>query len=278
MDAFSEECARHLAPWLDRPLASLRRNEVATRHEELTDTSGPYLANRVLQQFRAVYNTAARRFEDLPPTNPVIAVTFNRVRRRRQPIPWDELPAWRQRVDSLSNPVRRDLQLFLLFTGLRSLDARTVRVEHLDLDAATLHRPRPKGGEDRAFTVPLAGCVVHLLRARIADNALRYPGAPSWLFPTRDRTGRITHVQEPKEQRVVAGRKVPWLPSPHRLRDTFASAAHEARVHPLDLKVLMNHALPATDDVTEGYIRPSIDHLRGCVEEVAAFLRSRMLS
>ena len=60
------------------------------------------------------------------------------------------------------------------------------------------------------------------------------------------------------------------------MRDTFASAAHEARVHPLDLKVLMNHALPAADDVTQGYIRPSIEHLRGCVEQIAGFLTGRM--
>ena len=72
------------------------------------------------------------------------------------------------------------------------------------------------------------------------------------------------------------GRKVEHLPSPHRLRDTFATAGHEARVHPLDLKVLMNHTLPAGDDVTEGYIRPSVGHLRGCVEQVAAFLLERM--
>ena len=143
MEAFVEECARHLADWLDRPLASLSRNEVAVRHEELTERCGPYLANRVLQQFRAVYNTAARRFEELPATNPVVAVTFNRVRRRRDPIPWDRLAAWRRRVDGLANPVRRDLQLFLLFTGLRSLDARTVRWEHLDCARGTLHRPKP---------------------------------------------------------------------------------------------------------------------------------------
>ena len=276
MHAFHEECARHLAPWLARPLASLRRHEVALRHEELTATSGPYLANRVLHQFRAVYNTAARRFEDLPATNPIVAVTFNRVRRRRQPIPWAELPAWRARVENLRNPVRRDLQLVLLFTGLRSLDARSMRWEDVDLGAGTVHRPRPKGGEDRAFTVPVSGCVLALLRLRRTGNRAIVGDDGGWVFPARDRRGRITHVQEAKEQRLVAGRKVAWLPSPHRLRDTFASAAHEARVHPLDLKVLLNHALPAADDVTQGYIRPSVEHLRTSVEAVAAFLAERM--
>jgi integrase len=271
----TEETARHLGDWLERPVAGLRRQEVALRHEALSETSGPWLANRVMQQLRAVWNTAARRCEDLPPVNPVVAVTFHRVTRRRQPIPWSELPAWRARVDALSNPVRRDLQRFLLLTGLRSLDARTVRIEHLDLVAGTLHRPEPKGGERRAFTIPVARVVDEMLERRV-DALSPDERAAGWLFPTRDRAGRLTHVREPKEQRVVAGRKRPWLPSPHRLRDTFATAAHEAGVHPLDLKVLMNHALPAADDVTLGYIRPSLEHLRTSVERVAGFLEERM--
>ena len=276
MDAFSDECAHYLSDWLDRPLASLRRHEVAERHEALTESSGPYLANRVLHQFRAVYNSAVRRFEDLPPTNPVIAVTFNRVRRRRQPIPWSDLPVWRRKVDAIANPIRRDLQLFLLFTGLRNQDARTVRWEHVDLEAGTVHRPRPKGGEDRAFTVPLASFARELLERRRTDNPRLFPVDGGWVFPARHRDGSVTHVIEAKESRTVGGRHVAYLPSPHRLRDTFASAAHEARIHPLDLKVLLNHALPATDDVTEGYIRPSVEHLRVSVESIARFLVSHI--
>jgi len=276
IETLREESARHLADWLPRPLASISRNECALRHEFLSDHRGPYVANRVMQQFRAVYNTAARRMEQLSPTNPVIAVTFNRVRRRRQPIPWQDLPAWHARVQALANPVRRDLQRLLLFTGLRSLDARTIRWEHVDLGAATLHRPEPKGGAERAFTVPIARPVLELFARRRRDNPARFPDDRGWVFPARDRAGRVTHVQEAKQQHTVAGRKRPWLPSPHRLRDTFACAAHEARIHPLDLKVLMNHALPSTGDVTAGYIRPSIEHLRGCVEEIAAFLVGHM--
>lgn len=47
-------------------------------------------------------------------------------------------------------------------------------------------------------------------------------------------------------------------------------------MHPLDLKVLMNHALPGSGDVRLRYIRPSMEHLRGCVEAVAGFLEGRM--
>jgi len=70
-------------------------------------------------------------------------------------------------------------------------------------------------------------------------------------------------VQQTKEACYVGDQKLSVFPSAHRLRDTFASAAHETGVDPLSLKVLMNHALPSAGDVTEGYIRPGVGHLRG---------------
>ncbi|MGC6488295.1 MAG: tyrosine-type recombinase/integrase, partial [Planctomycetota bacterium] len=141
------ETDRQLSDWLDRPLADIRPNECARRHERITKESGPYAANRALQTFRACWNTAARRLDDLPRC-PTRGVTFNKTRRRREPIPWAKLSAWRRAVDGIRNPIRRDLQLFILFTGLRSTDAKTVRWDDVDFEAGTIHRPKPKGGED----------------------------------------------------------------------------------------------------------------------------------
>lgn len=276
IETVRDESRRHFASWLERQLASLRHEEVAARHESLTRENGPYLADRVMQQLRAVYNTAARSLEGLPDANPVVGIAFNRIRRSRQPVPWGELPAWRQLVEGIRNPVRRDLQLFLLFTGLRSLDARTLRWEHVDLAAGTLHRPRPKGGGDRAFAVPIAREAIDILRRRSLENAALLGGDAGWVFPTRNREGRTTHVQEAKEQRFVAGRKVAHLPSPHRLRDTFAAAASEAGVDPLDLKILTSLDSPATDDPARGPDRPSLEELRAAVESIAELLRSQM--
>ena len=46
-------------------------------------------------------------------------------------------------------------------------------------------------------------------------------------------------------------------------------------MHLFDLKLLLNHALPAEDEVTQGYIRPSLEHLAGACEAVAGFLLER---
>ncbi|MHC4164051.1 MAG: tyrosine-type recombinase/integrase [Planctomycetota bacterium] len=277
-----EEVRRYLGPWVRKALAEVSPDDCARRHKALSERRGRYAANRALACFRACYNTARRRHAHLP-ENPVAAVTFNKVRRRREPIPWRRLPAWREKVDGITNPVRRDLQLFLLLTGLRSTDARTVRWEHADLRGGTVHRPKPKGGEDRAFTVPLSKEVLRTLRRRRKQNVVLFGDDAGWVFPSHDMQGRVTHVREAKEQRYAPRkkgekrRKVAYLPSPHRLRDTFIAACVESGVGRVEIKALVNHSLPSNpDDVTEGYYRPSIEHLRGCIEKVTAFLAKKM--
>jgi len=269
------ELERHLGDWLNKPLAGLRRKECVERHRRITVSAGPVAANRAMHMLRAVYNSARRLYEQLPP-HPVEGITFNKQRRRREPIAWADLPAWWAKVEGLENPVRRDLQRTLLFTGLRSTDARTIRWEHIDFDAGTIHRPRPKGGEDRAFTVPLCAYLLDALARRRMDNLRYFSTDQGWVFPARDREGRVVHVREPKEQRYDESgtKKVQYLPSPHRLRDTFATACLEAGIGATETKILLNHALP-DGDVTEGYQRPSTEHLRGCVGAVAAFLLER---
>ena len=70
--------------------------------------------------------------------------------------------------------------------------------------------------------------------------------------------------------------RVGYLPSPHRLRDTFVDACVESGVGMVAIKALVNHSLPSNpDDVTEGYYRPSVEHLREGVESVTAFLVKR---
>ena len=80
--------------------------------------------------------------------------------------------------------------------------------------------------------------------------------------------GQLTQVQQTKEavcwRAEALGLPVgPPVPRYLRQRRTRGPAAPAG-------------PLPAADDVTEGYIRPSIEHLRGCVEQVAAFLLERM--
>jgi site-specific recombinase XerD len=133
-----------------------------------------------MRHVRAVWNTALKE-HDLP-ANPTIAVHWNKEQRRQEPIPWAKLPSWHATVMSLEplivdgkrigmRPgVRGDYQMFVLLTGLRRMDAATVRWEQLDLDRGLLHRPNPKGGKKRAFTIPLSSACVKILERRRVEN------------------------------------------------------------------------------------------------------------
>lgn len=272
----ANQTRRYLGDWLTRPLVEISGMDCRTRHRNLSTKTGPYLANHVLRHFRACWNTAARIHEELPGRNPTRAVTFNKESPRNNPIPWESLTAWWDEVHTMDNHVRRDLQLFYLFTGLRRNDGKSIRWEHVDLDAGTIHRPKPKGGEDRAFTVPVSSFVLQILRRRRRENPMICPlGDGGFVFPGRPIGGEATHVSEAREQRWDEnGKKLPSMPSPHRLRHTFATAGHEAYLRELDLKILMNHAQPR-GDVTHGYIRVSVDHLRDCTEKITEFLLSK---
>src|SRR5262249_12679649 len=136
---------------------------------------------------------------------------------------------------------------------------------HIDFNAGTIHRPKPKGGVDRAFTVPLSTIALSILKHRQKRNGRDFPKASPFAFPAWSNSG---HISEPKEQRVRGGQKVKELPSPHRLRDTFATIAHEVGIDPITLKCLLNHSLPG-GDVTAGYIRPSLETMRTAVQRIA---------
>jgi integrase len=274
IESVRDEVTRLLAAWLDNPLMEISRKDCIERHRKLTEERGPVAANRALRCVRACWRSAQRLFEHLPP-HPVFVV-YNKQSRKRSPIPWEQLPAWWAEIEAMENGVRRDLNFLALFTGLRSEDARTIRWEHVDFNKGTLHRPKPKGGEDRAFTIPLSAHLLAILAKRQLDNRMRFGDDGGWVFATRKVDGSITHTKDARKTNYVEDadgklHKVTKLPTMHRLRDTFATACLESGVGFTETKVLMNHSL-AGGDVTQGYQRPSMEHLRGCAEKVAVFL------
>ena len=270
-------CMDHyLKDWLGRPLHALTPGMVQKRHAEI-GKKAPWQANKVMRHLRSVYNAAGRLDRELPP-NPVTAALTGRwfPERERTDIV-EDLAAWYQEVRAMPNPVRRCLQEFVLLTGLRSTDARTIRWEDVDFQERTLHRPMPKGGEHRNFTIPLSRRAMAILRYLRMHNAWAWHGSP-WVFTTRDMRGRITHIQEPKEQRVRNGKWVRRLPNLHMLRHTYVSVAIAAGVPEFDVSVLVNHRIPR-NSMTRKYVgaqRMLARRLAASQEQITQALREEM--
>ncbi len=249
---------RYVEDWLDRPLRELGEDRagVRARHERVSGKRGRTVADYAFRIVRAAYNRALREHPNLPP-NPCANVDFRAPRRRVvKPSP-DELVKWGRAVVGIQNPVRRDLHLFMLLTGMRRTAACEVQAKHVKVDDGVLHVPRPKGGAARAFDLPLSAPLLDLVRHRLEENRKVKRGTP-WLFPsTTSKSGRLVEVKERALGKLHG----------HALRHLYSSLALEAGVPIAELKFLLNHRVA---DVTFTYLQPGLAHLRQHQERASA--------
>ena len=282
IETLENEVPRVLEEWMDRSIHDLTGAELVKIHDELTNAGKKFAANRVVAHVSTLWN-ALDRVHEFPGRNPARAVTRHRYVPSRQRIATADLSSWYTTVLSLPSPVRRDLQMFCLFTAMRSEAARHVRWEHIDEHRCTLSVPRPKGGQAKAFTLPLPKTIVEMLRKRRTENVdifEPFGGDAGWVFPSMSRDGeRVQPVAEPKEYRrdPTTKKKISILPGLHTLRRTYLSVAAEAHVSELDRSVLANHAY-GNQTVNQTYISQSLEHLAECQAKIETALWSRIKS
>ena len=199
--SYTDHFERLLKDWLDERLSKFGHEPglLKQRHDQLTVDNGPYIANGAMRSFRAIYNHARKSARGLPAENPVLAVDWNPEKRRDTGMGVADPTGWWKELQALENPLRREFHLFLLLSGSRPDPIKRARLEHADLRRRILHIPRPKGGEDRAFDIPLSREMVRcLIRAMRLGRAMYPEQAQTWLFPADSELG---HLVEHKEDR-----------------------------------------------------------------------------
>lgn len=176
----------------------------------------------------------------------------------------------------MRSPIKRDGLMVALYTGLRHEDVRTLRFDLVDFDDQTLHLPNPKGGESKAFTIPLSKTPFAILQRRQRDNAKDLGrGDDGWCFPGIDQEGKVGPVSElraavttRKNGKRIAEGRFP-VEDVHSLRRTWESIANDEGITELDQHVLSNHSF-GSHNVNATYISQHIDHLATCAEKVDA--------
>ena len=263
IENYRDHMERLFGDWLDKPLARLGRQPklVAERHDKITKENGLYIANGAMRSLRAVYNHARKANTDLPPENPTLAVDWNQEERRNTGMGTADLTGWFEALWVFDNLIRREFHLLLLLSGSRPTALKRARIEHIDFRARLLHIPKPKGGEGRAFDIPLSHAMTRCIIRAIRIGRMLYPNQTAeWLFPADSECG---HLQEHKEDRADLSK---WG---NDLRQSYRTIAQSAKISKLDIHLLMNHAVPG---VNEGYItRDKLlsDHLRQQQERIS---------
>jgi integrase len=293
IETIESEIPRLMAEFMERPIVEIKRSTLRELHDRIVDEGKPFLARRIKAQVSAVWNTLeGASDEGLGQPNPASGWKGAAYTPSRERISSDDLPGWYAKVQGLS-PVRRHLQLFCLFTGMRSEAARSVRWEHVNLSKKTirigdaevpahaLYVAKPKGGESRAFVLPLPKTLIEILIERQRGNKDLfgpYGGDDGYAFPCVSRSApfHVKPLSEPKEFRFdEVGRRVSHLPGLHTLRRTYLSVATEAGVTELDRHVLANHAYGRAN-VNATYVAQHFDHLAGEQAKIEAALWQRI--
>lgn len=195
------------------------------------------------------------------PPNPCGNVDYHGLRRRKVDVGGERLREWGEAVLKL-HPVRRDLHLFMILTGMRRTSACEARIAELSLDDLRLHVPKPKGGSARAFDLPLSGPLADLLGHRLRE-APRLQRKTQWLFPADSESGHVAEVAQHELDGLTG----------HALRHCYSTLAVEAGVPLLELKYLLNHA---ASNVTMGYIHVGHEHLRKHQEAASRHILDRL--
>ena len=214
------------------------------RHHKITRENGPYAANGWGRTFRRLYRYAQAKLDrTLPLVQWSQVITWNAEKRDHSGMADDELGDWFVQLDTLTNKVRREFHLLTLLSGSRPDALSRARWADLDVKRRALRIREPKGGPDRAFSIPLSREMLRsLVRIRKVGRMVAPRQIDEFIFPSP--TSKSGHIVEWKEDREVLAK---WG---KQLRQSYVIAAESLDISERTLKRLLNHK---TQDVTMGY-------------------------
>lgn len=260
-----------LGDWLTKPVTSISKDLVEKRHAQLGQRS-PARANNTMRVLRALFNYAMERYEDgegnpILPANPVNRLSKNRawyaIKRRQTLLTPTQLKPWYEGTLQLNQEVTRDYLHFLLFTGLRRSEATRLMWDDVDFGERTFVIPETKNKEPHRL--PMSDFLYDLLMRR------HLQAEKVWVFPSPVANGPL------KEPRTALDRVTELTGIEfklHDLRRTFITIAESLDIPAYALKRLLNHKF--SNDVTAGYIVPSIDRLREPMQRITDYIKRQI--
>lgn len=218
--------------WLQKPVASITREVVTKRFNEIKnhglrgDGPAPAQANQGFAVLRALFNYAIREYRkpDGAPIltdNPVEVLhkKWTTLKPRKTRIPdskvgavWSFLQQSRAVAYNRDTLASIDLITFLLLTGARIGETRSLTWDRVNLEEGWWHIPDPKNSNPVWLPLSKEARVLLTTRQRIKGSPYVFT---SW--------GKSGHIRDPRDTMknvsAIAGLKL----SPHDLRRTFTT-------------------------------------------------------
>ena len=196
----------------------------------------------------------------------------------------EDLPSFHGALMGAPNRDQRDCVRFILFTGLRSEEARALSWDEVDFERKLLNIPEERNKGKRPIVIPMSDLVLDLLVER---RGLGREGR--WVFPASfryraDSPGYVTDVRGAIEHAQKTGGVFPYdgargkyveggVVKVHDLRRTFVTVASQCDMSPFALQALSNHAPSAgsvfANHITGDYVQITEDRLREPAQRVA---------
>jgi len=249
----------HWRSFSDRPIATIRRADVAAGLQDISKTHGPVAAGRARANLSALYSWSMR--EALCDANPVIATNDPAAGRRSRArvLAEGELATiWRACQD---DDFGRIVKLLML-TGCRRSEVGELKWHEVDFDRGTMTIASTRTKNHRVLTLTLPQIAVALLRSTPRrdgnDNVFGggIPGFTVWSYATDLLNDRIAAAEgKPLKHWTL-----------HDLRRSVATHMAEIGVQPHIIEAVLNHASGHKGGVHGIY------NLAGYPREIAAAL------
>lgn len=277
-----QEIHRHVdttfEKWKSKPIASITENMCSKRYNEiltkgLRGNGGS--ASQAIQGFsilRALINFAMRRYKKADGTpllshNPVGALKDDWVTlpERKSRIPESKMGAvfnmleqWREEEYDMTRLSSIDLVMFLMLTGARIDEGRTLTWDRVNLEEGWWHLPDPKNRNP--VWLPLSTQAVELIETR-----LRAKNSP-YVFPSnRNKDG---YIKDPRSTLEKVSKVAGVCITAHDLRRTFTTCGvTSCGIDLYKIELLTNHVPKGV--TARHYLETS--HLQYLKPEVQAF-------
>lgn len=249
-------------------LGNLKVNEVDFAdidglHRKVTNTAGPYAANRTIAVASKMFSLAVRW--GMRADNPAKGIERNTESPRTRYLIGDELLRLTKALAAHPSQQAANVVRLMLLTGCRSGEALAARWADIDLTGGIWSKPAASVKQERAHIVPLSAPARQLLSEIQAEQKAGRRALGEYVFPGKSASGHFRELKGPW-RRLCRDAGITGL-RPHDLRHSFASELVNVGASLPLIGALLGHSNPQT---TSRYAHMYSDPLRAAAERVGA--------